>query len=244
MYFAVQPKRPFKIPIPCVPDIFRKIDTSTVSDIIIKRVKLSIGNTSGFSHEMQYKQFVAERFNEDYFLVESTIEPRKNYATILSAWNKFRKDSGKDIKLVIVGNTGWSEDKLYEQISAYSFDGNWFLLNDVSSHELAGVYSNARATIIASYSEGFSYSGIKAMRCETPNIASGIQTHREVYGDNAIFFAPYTSADLVDALNQITTTSDRELDKMTQTAFQFSMQYSEEPSRLGWGNLFSRATQI
>ena len=117
-------------------------------------------------------------------------------------------------------------------------------MNNVSSHALAGLYSNARASIIASYSEGFSYSGIKAMRCETPIIASGIQAHREVYGDNAIFFDPYTSADLVDALNQITTTSDRELDKMTQTAFQFSMQYSEEPSRLGWENLFSRATQI
>jgi glycosyltransferase involved in cell wall biosynthesis len=42
-----------------------------------------------------------------YLLMVSTIEPRKNHETLLSAWERLRASAEPDLKLVLVGAPGW-----------------------------------------------------------------------------------------------------------------------------------------
>jgi glycosyltransferase involved in cell wall biosynthesis len=67
----------------------------------------------------------------------------------------------------------------------------------VLSAELRILYGHARATVCPSFGEGFDFSGVEAMKSGSPVIASDIPVHREVYGDAAEFFNPYS----VDALS-------------------------------------------
>ncbi len=218
----------------CVPDVFSKSDVSAVGDIVAKRINHRAIDQSQFFDLVRFKTFIKERFNEDYFLAVGTLEPRKNYLTIIEAWNLYRKKTGKDIKLVIVGNDGWGEDILKNQIKAYCQSGDLFLLDGVGSYELLDLYSRARACVVASYAEGFSYPGVEAMRCSTPIVASDIPVHREVYGEWVRYFDPYSKQDLARALDALVNSTADEIEKMTLGAREHSLRFAEPAIQKSW----------
>lgn len=133
----------------------------------------------------------------DYLLVVSTIEPRKNHLTLLSAWEKLRVERFPTLKLLIVGSLGWHHEQIVRQFRPWLERGDAFLLEDVQSSDLRVLYGHARATVCPSFGEGFDFSGVEAMKSGSPVIASDIPVHREVYADGAEFFNPYS----VDALS-------------------------------------------
>lgn len=223
----------------CVPDAFTQSPKQSVRDIITKCANTQIVNVTGFSDVMRYKSFIEEHFNDEYFIAVGTIEPRKNYPTILEGWNRFKKSTGKKIKLVIVGNSGWGEEALLGQLSTHCHNGDVFVLNNVGFQELIDLYSNAVACISASYTEGFSYSGVESMRCQTPVIASDIPVHREVYGVHATYFNPYAENELTDALVKISEMPADQRSKSAAEAREFSMRYGEIPSKQSWENVLS-----
>jgi glycosyltransferase involved in cell wall biosynthesis len=76
-------------------------------------------------------------------------------------------------------------------------------MKDVGPDEMRLVYSGAIALVTASFSEGFGYSGVEAMSCGTPIIASNIPCYREVYRDAAIYCDPYDTHSIADAFRSI-----------------------------------------
>jgi glycosyltransferase involved in cell wall biosynthesis len=133
----------------------------------------------------------------EYLLVVSTIEPRKNHLTLLSAWEKLRVERFTTLKLLIVGSLGWHHKQIVRKFRPWLESGDAFLLEDVLSGELRVLYGHARATICPSFGEGFDFSGVEAMKSGSPVVASDIPVHREIYADAAEFFNPYS----VDALS-------------------------------------------
>jgi len=77
------------------------------------------------------------------------------------------------------------------------------MLNAVPAPDLRVLYRHATATVCPSVGEGFDFSGVESMRSGGVVIASGIAVHREVYGDAAAYFDPYSTAELVAALKQV-----------------------------------------
>jgi len=224
----------------CVPNIFFEDKEDDVSNIIIKRSASGIASVESFTDIQRYKRFVKHNFNNEYFICVGTMEPRKNYNTVLAAWDRYRKESGRDVKLVIVGSAGWNTEALMDRIKGYTHDGNLFLMNNVPLYELRKLYSNAKATLIASYSEGFSYSGIESMRCKTPVIASGIDVHHEVYGEHALYFNPYAASEMCSQMKALTDTSDAGIKKLAEDAFTFSLRYSEENQKDEWARFLTQ----
>jgi glycosyltransferase involved in cell wall biosynthesis len=134
----------------------------------------------------------------DYLLMVSTIEPRKNHLTLLSAWEKLRVERFPKLRMLIVGSLGWHHEQVIRKFQPWLERGEAFLLEDVLGAELRVLYSHARATVCPSFGEGFDFSGVEAMKCRSPVIASDIPVHREVYSEAAAFFNPYS----VDSLSQ------------------------------------------
>jgi glycosyltransferase involved in cell wall biosynthesis len=126
-----------------------------------------------------------------YLLMVSTIEPRKNHLTFLSAWERLRATACPQLKLVLVGALGWHYKEIVKRFLPWIQRGELFLLEDVPSNELRHLYRHAAATVCPSVGEGFDFSGVEAMRCGSPVVASDLGVHREIFGDAAEYFSPY-----------------------------------------------------
>ncbi len=139
----------------------------------------------------------------DYLLIVSTIEPRKNHLTLLSAWEQMRTEGFPKLKLVIVGMLGWDHAPIVKKFRPWLERGEVFMLEDVPAPELRLLYKHARATICPSFGEGFDFSGVEAMRCGGAVAASDIPVHRDVYGDAAEYFTPYSAPDIAAAIARV-----------------------------------------
>jgi glycosyltransferase involved in cell wall biosynthesis len=138
-----------------------------------------------------------------YLLMVSTLEPRKNHAALLAAWEQIRVERDEDLKLLIVGSLGWDHAGIVKRLRPWVERGDVQTLADVPSAELRVLYRHAQATVCPSFGEGFDFSGVEAMRCGGAVVASDIPVHRDVYGDAAEYFNPYDTTQLVQAIVQV-----------------------------------------
>ncbi len=138
-----------------------------------------------------------------FILSVGTMEPRKNYLTLLHAWEKLQQSADKSLKLIIVGNPGWKASQIEKELLPHIESGNVVHLENLSVEELATLYSAAQAFVFPSYAEGFGYPPLEAMQCHCPVIASDITTHREIYGDAALYCNPYDYQDLAAKLYEL-----------------------------------------
>jgi glycosyltransferase involved in cell wall biosynthesis len=141
--------------------------------------------------------------NLRYLLVVSTIEPRKNHARLLAAWEVLKADVDPTLKLVVVGTLGWDYQMLLGNFQSWIERGDVFMLNSVPAPELRVLYRHAMATVCPSLGEGFDFSGAEAMRCGGVVMASDIAVHREIYDGAALYFDTYSTVSLVDGLNKL-----------------------------------------
>jgi glycosyltransferase involved in cell wall biosynthesis len=171
-------------------------DANRVPEIVRTRRNMRIRLRPGSALKQKLYDAVSEVAAFDYLLVVSTIEPRKNHLTLLSAWEKLRVERFPTLQLIMVGALGWHHNQIIRKFRPWLEHGDAFLLEDVPAPELRLLYAHARATVCASLGEGFDFSGVEAMKCGSPVVASDIPVHREVFADGAEYFNPYS----VDAL--------------------------------------------
>lgn len=136
----------------------------------------------------------------DYLLVVSTLEPRKNHLTLLSAWERLRTERFSNLKLIVVGTLGWDHDAIIKRFVPWIDNQQMFVLTDVPSPDLRLLYKHARATVCPSFGEGFDFSGVECMRSGGVVAASDIAVHREIYADAAEYFSPYSIEEAAQAI--------------------------------------------
>jgi glycosyltransferase involved in cell wall biosynthesis len=139
----------------------------------------------------------------DYLLIVSTIEPRKNHLSLLTAWERLRLERFPKLKLIAVGALGWHHKQIVQQFRPWMERAEVFLLEDVLAPELRVLYHHARATMCPSFGEGFDFSGVEAMKSGSPVIASDIPVHREIYAEAAEFFNPYSVDEMTFAIQSV-----------------------------------------
>ena len=133
------------------------------------------------------------------FMAVSTLEPRKNYLKLFRAFEIARRMTKQPIQLLIVANPGWRSETELAELKMLVREGA-FHLSKVPFAELRTLYSMAHCVVAPSRAEGFDYSGVEAMACGTPVIASDIPVHRWVYGDAAEYVDAYDEEDIARML--------------------------------------------
>lgn len=134
-----------------------------------------------------------------YFLHVGTLQPRKNIAFLVAAFQRWAADRADgDVALVLAGRKGW----LFEE--GWLGDGRqvrW--LGYVDDAELSALYRGARALLLPALHEGFGFPALEAMSCGTPVLASKRASLPEVVGEAGILLDPQDEAAWVKALTAI-----------------------------------------
>lgn len=133
------------------------------------------------------------------FGVVGTIEPRKNHAWLLRAFEGLWA-AGHDLRLVVMGRPNPECHGLIQQMLRHSEQGRRLLtVLDASDAEVALAYSRCRALVFPSLAEGFGLPLVEARARGCPVIASDLPVFSEL-ADGGVFLYDRTS---LPALQQI-----------------------------------------
>ncbi|MFM2344971.1 MAG: hypothetical protein RLZZ210_1583 [Pseudomonadota bacterium] len=116
----------------------------------------------------------------NYILCLATVEPRKNIATLLDAYDKLPITIKQNYPLVIAGGKGWNSEDLHDRISKLEQKGWLKYLGYVDEQSLPLLLSGAKLFVFPSVYEGFGLPLLEAMACKVPVIASNASCLPEV----------------------------------------------------------------
>lgn len=154
----------------------------------------------------KFENEVVKRSNtedKNYYLAVGTIEPRKNYITLLNLWKSEIAKNYANSKLIIVGQYGWMYDKEKKLLSNKFLKDHVIHKEKCSDDELYELYAGCKALIIPSFVEGFGLPALDAAVQKIPVIASNIEVFKEFLGDYPIYFDPNSQASLFNAIQKI-----------------------------------------
>ena len=136
------------------------------------------------------------------YLMVSTVEPRKNHAYLLDAFELLWAN-GSDTRLCIIGKVGWKCDALIARIKQHPLlNKQLFMFNQINDKGLEYAYANARALVFPSHVEGFGLPLVEAMQRGLPAMASDIPVFREVGRDFMVYFDLTTPQSLANQVMQ------------------------------------------
>jgi glycosyltransferase involved in cell wall biosynthesis len=139
------------------------------------------------------------RLDRPYVLGVGTIEPRKDWPTLIAAFEATKLAATHT--LAIAGGRGWLTEEVDRAVAASASDVR--LLGLVPDRDLAALYSQAAAFAYPSVYEGFGLPPLEALSCGTPTVVSSAACLPEVVSDAALVVPPGEPASLAAALHRL-----------------------------------------
>lgn len=139
---------------------------------------------------------------KEFIFSVGTLEPRKNYGTLIEAYAKI-KAHHQDTKLLIAGKKGWKSESIFEKVEKLGLKNDVIFIGYVTEDELAKLYNLATVFAYPSLYEGFGIPPLEAMKCGCPVVTSNISSLPEVVGDAALLINPNSAEDLANALHKL-----------------------------------------
>ncbi|QNE40129.1 glycosyltransferase family 4 protein [Hymenobacter sp. NBH84] len=141
-----------------------------------------------------------------YVLGVGSLEPRKNIATLLRAYQHLPVDLR--VPLVLVGKGKRHKQQLQQLLSQANLeDVVYWLENVVDIRQLQALYQGASALIYPSLYEGFGLPIAEALLCKTPVIASSTSALPEAGGPASCYIDPTSPEQLAHAIEKVLTDS-------------------------------------
>lgn len=135
------------------------------------------------------------------WLMVGSIEPRKNHACTLDAYEIYLQHSSLRRPLIIAGGRGWKSEALHERIaSLQERDLPVRAPGYVSDSELRRLYGESFALLAPSWHEGFGLPLVEAMSTGLPALASTTGSLPEVGGDAVRYIPPDNPEGLAAAM--------------------------------------------
>jgi glycosyltransferase involved in cell wall biosynthesis len=142
-------------------------------------------------------------FSKPYLLFVSTLEPRKNITSLITAFNLLKQEYEIEHHLVIIGQKGWGYESIFSAIKSSTWERQIHHLDYLSDEMVALFYSKADVFVYPSHYEGFGLPVLEAMTLGAPVITSNTSSLPEVAGDAALLVDPNDPTDLAEAILKV-----------------------------------------
>lgn len=145
------------------------------------------------------------KLQEKYFLYIGTLEPRKNIAGMIAAFDALvrrKPKKYKNVQLVLAGAKGYQFIENYKAIQAVQA-GSIRYVGYLSQRDKQALLHGAVAFVFPSLYEGFGLPVVEAMAAGTPVITSNVASLPEVVGKAAVTINPQSSLALQQAMEKM-----------------------------------------
>jgi glycosyltransferase involved in cell wall biosynthesis len=137
-----------------------------------------------------------------YVLAIGTIEPRKDYPLLVSAFAPVAA-AHPDVALVVVGSDGWGADRFAAAVEASPARSRIVRPGYLDGRALAAALANASVLAYPSLYEGFGFPPLQAMAAGVPVVATTAGAIPEVVGDGAVLVGPGDADGLAAAIDSV-----------------------------------------
>ena len=163
-----------------------------------------------FNEVRDNSQSVREKYQlpDQYVLYMGTLEPRKNIATLIEAFKRFKVEGDKSnaqIKLVLAGKKGWLYEGIFKKIQELGLEDDVVDLGYIDEVDKPALYQMAQCFVFPSIYEGFGIPVIEAMAAGTPVITTNVSSLPEVAGEAGLLVNPKDITALAEGMCQLTT---------------------------------------
>ena len=137
-----------------------------------------------------------------YVLAVGTVEPRKDFPTLVRAFDEVASHD-PEVRLVIAGGGGMATDALDAAVAAAHHRNRIVRLGRVDDDARLALLRGAAVVAYPSRYEGFGLVPLEAMAVGTPVVATSVGAIPEVVGDAALLVPPHDPDSLAASLGRV-----------------------------------------
>ena len=140
-----------------------------------------------------------------FFVLCSTLEPRKNHLMILAVWRALVERLGAGApKLVLVGTRGWHYDAIIDLIErSPPLRDHVLEVGGLSTPGLKRLIDNARGVLMPTFGEGYGLPVSEALAAGAPVVASDIPVFRDLAAPGLTLCSPLDGEAWLDAITTL-----------------------------------------
>ena len=150
-----------------------------------------------------------------YFYYPAQFWAHKNHIGLLKAFKEFKK-THEDFKLVFSGSDRGNKDYIIEKTQKLGLAKDVIFLGFIPEEDVYSLYKNATCLVMASHFGPTNMPPIEAMELGCPVACSDLGGHREILGDNAVYFDSYDYQSIYHALEEIVNNRESWVDKIVK----------------------------
>jgi alpha-1,3-rhamnosyl/mannosyltransferase len=162
------------------------------------------GVDTSFFRPVSSRKFIKKLgIQKKYLLFVGTIEPRKNLARLIRAYDALPESYKDEYELVLVGGRGWNDSEIQAEIHRPRTCGRIVVPGYVDDAVIPELYSHATALLYPSLYEGFGLPIIEALACGTPVLTAKNSSLEEVARDAAYYVDEFSESSISAGIRKL-----------------------------------------
>jgi glycosyltransferase involved in cell wall biosynthesis len=144
-----------------------------------------------------------------YILYIGAIQPRKNISTLITAFEKLKKEkNNSDLRLLLAGEKAWLWEDVFKQIEKSPYKSDIIAPGRIKFEKIGHLMRGAEVFCFPSLYEGFGIPVLEAFSARVPVVCAENSSLPEVGGDAAQYFKGEDVFDLTEKLRQVLENKD------------------------------------